>query len=88
MNKITIFTPTYNRAGILPRLYISLKKQTNQQFVWLVIDDGSTDETESLVRRWKKEGNIDIQYIKQENKGKSMSHNKATQMTATMLSRV
>lgn len=85
MNKITICTPTYNRDKVLPRLYNSLKKQTNQQFVWLIIDDGSVDKTETLVQRWIKDGGIDIQYIKQENAGKSMAHNRGVQMTTTEL---
>ena len=45
---ITIFTPTYNRAYIIGNLYESLKKQTNKDFEWLVVDDGSTDNTESM----------------------------------------
>ena len=43
--KITVFTPTFNRAHILPKLYNSLLKQTNQNFEWLIVDDGSTDNS-------------------------------------------
>ena len=46
---VTIFTPTYNRAHLLPRLYDSLKKQTKKDFVWLVVDDGSVDDTQKLI---------------------------------------
>ena len=53
--KMTVFTPTYNRAYIIGNLYLSLLKQTFQDFEWLVIDDGSVDETEELFEKWKKE---------------------------------
>lgn len=72
---ITIFTPTYNRAYKLPDLYVSLCKQTSQQFEWLIVDDGSTDETERLVDAWIKEKKIFIRYLKQENGGKQRAHN-------------
>lgn len=49
---ITIFTPTYNRAHLLPRLYESLKAQTFQDFEWIIVDDGSTDDTEEIVKKW------------------------------------
>ena len=51
MNLLTIFTPTYNREHTLPRLYESLKRQTNMNFEWLVINDGSTDDTVSLLKQ-------------------------------------
>ena len=54
-NKITVFTPTYNRAYILKNLYESLMRQTVQKFEWLIVDDGSTDETADLVATWQKE---------------------------------
>ena len=57
MIKLTIFTPTYNRAYILPELYNSLKNQTCRMFEWLIVDDGSSDNTEELVSQWKKESN-------------------------------
>ena len=50
MLMITVFTPTYNRAHLLPRLYESLCRQTYADFEWLVVDDGSTDGTASLLR--------------------------------------
>ena len=52
--KITVFTPTYNRGYILNKLYESLKKQTVNKFEWLIVDDGSTDQTEQLVQSWIK----------------------------------
>lgn len=77
MKRLTIFTPTYNRAYILPKLYESLCVQTCQDFVWLVVDDGSTDNTKDLVERWLAEGKIDIKYLCQANSGKMMAHNLA-----------
>ena len=49
--RITVFTPAYNRAHTLPRTYESLKKQSNKNFIWLIIDDGSTDNTKELVEQ-------------------------------------
>lgn len=74
---ITIFTPAYNRAGVLPRLYQSLLKQTVTDFEWLVIDDGSTDETGRVVRTMAEEGKLPIRYIKKANGGKHSAHNEA-----------
>ena len=75
--KLTIFTPTYNRAYILPQLYNSLLIQTDKNFVWLVIDDGSTDNTQELIEQWQKENLIEIRYIYQENQGMHGAHNTA-----------
>ena len=50
MTKLTIFTPTYNRAHTLSRLFDSLVNQTNYEFEWLIVDDGSTDDTEEIVK--------------------------------------
>lgn len=72
---ITIFTPTYNRAYILHRCYESLKRQTNKNFKWLIVDDGSKDETKELVIKWIKKNEVDITYIRQENMGKQGAHN-------------
>ena len=74
---ITIFTPTYNRAKCLERCYRSLLKQTNRNFVWLIIDDGSTDSTEDLVAQWLDSNKVRIKYIKQKNSGKHIAHNVA-----------
>ena len=52
MKPITVFTPAYNRADLLPRCYESMKKQTNQNFIWMVIDDGSTDHTAPLIQSY------------------------------------
>lgn len=63
----TIFTPTYNRCNTLPRLYESLKNQSYKDFEWLIIDDGSTDGTERLVKEWIEENLFPIRYYWQEN---------------------
>ncbi|MFK7000590.1 glycosyltransferase family 2 protein [Flavobacterium oreochromis] len=73
--KLTVFTPTYNRAYLLPRLYESLKKQTNKNFIWLVIDDGSTDETKELIEDWCKENILQIRYLYKDNQGMHSGHN-------------
>ena len=83
MKRITVFTPTYNRGYILESLYVSLKKQTNQSFKWLIVDDGSTDNTEEIVRSWRNEGLIDLQYYKQVNAGKMAAHNKGVELCDT-----
>lgn len=80
---ITVFTPAFNRAYTLVRLYESLLRQTDKRFCWLIVDDGSTDDTEALVRMWIKENKIEIQYFKQENQGKPMAHNKGVELTKT-----
>lgn len=85
MKKITVFTPTYNRAYTLPKLYESLVGQTCNDFEWLIVDDGSTDNTHELVESWTAEKKIDIRYFKQENSGKSSAHNKGAQLTQTPL---
>lgn len=52
MQTLTVFTPTYNRADLLPRGYQALLRQTSHDFCWLIIDDGSKDNTRELVRSW------------------------------------
>ena len=76
---ITIFTPTYNRAYILHRLYNSLIKQTNKNFEWIIVDDGSTDNTSELIEKWIKEKKVNIRYYWQTNQGKPAAHNLGTQ---------
>ena len=65
--KLAIYTPTYNRANELVKLYQSLVKQKNKDFFWLVIDDGSEDETENIVKEFKEASNLEIKYYKQNN---------------------
>ena len=73
---LTIFTPTYNRAYILSNLYKSLLDQTCKDFEWLIIDDGSVDDTKKLVDVFILEAKLDIKYIKTLNAGKHIAINK------------
>jgi len=77
MYPLTIFTPTYNRAHTLTRTYRSLCRQTSHEFEWLVIDDGSTDNTADIVRQWQEEHKIPIRYIHQPNGGLYTGYNTA-----------
>lgn len=63
---ITVFTPTYNRAYILPQLYKSLCEQSYTDFEWIIVDDASQDDTSDLVASWKDERRVSILYIKNE----------------------
>lgn len=82
---LTIFTPTYNRRPLLTRLYESLKNQTCLDFTWLIVDDGSTDDTESLVKQWQQEQIINIRYAYFENGGKMRAHNRGVELCDTEL---
>ena len=73
--RITILTPTYNRASLLPRLYESLCKQTYKDFEWVIVDDGSTDSTKDVVRKSIKGGVFPIHYYLKENGGKHTAVN-------------
>jgi len=77
MKLLTIFTPTYNRAYCLHQLYESLQRQTCKDFVWLIIDDGSTDGTAELIEGWSVQNKVEIQYIYQTNQGMHGAHNTA-----------
>ncbi len=80
-NYITVLTPTYNRAHTLTRLYNSLKSQNNNNFEWLIIDDGSSDNTKQLVQKWINEKNsFNIIYFKKENGGKHTAINKGIEI--------
>lgn len=76
MTRITVFTPTYNRAYIIEKLYRSLQRQTFRDFEWLIVDDGSSDNTEEVIAAWQQEDNdFPIRYYKKENGGKCRAIN-------------
>lgn len=85
MKTITVFTPTYNRAYILKNLYVSLCQQTMKDFEWLIIDDGSTDDTNQLVSGFIKEGLLHIRYYYQLNGGKQRAINKGVKLATGSL---
>jgi glycosyltransferase involved in cell wall biosynthesis len=85
MKTLTVFTPTYNRAYCLHQCYESLVRQTCKDFIWLVIDDGSTDHTMDIIGKWKDDNLIEIQYIWQENQGMHGAHNTAYEAIETEL---
>ena len=76
MLPLTIFTPAYNRAYIIDKLYQSLCRQSCKDFEWVVVDDGSTDNTEQLIQSFIDEGIIDIRYFRQQNGGKHRAINR------------
>lgn len=72
---LTILTPTYNRANTLKKCYECLKEQTNKNFEWLIIDDGSKDNTEELVTNWMNSNKFTIKYLYKDNGGKHTALN-------------
>lgn len=83
---LTVFTPTYNRMRTLPRTYRSLLDQDCKDFIWLIVDDGSTDGTAELVEEWQKEDNgFEIRYVYKENGGMHTAHNTAYENIDTEL---
>lgn len=83
---LTIFTPAYNRAHTLPRTYQSMLGQSNKNFIWLIVDDGSSDRTAELVNEWQAQDNgFEIRYIYKENGGMHTAHNTAYKNIDTVL---
>lgn len=77
---ITVFTPTYNRAYMIDKLYDSLCRQTCKDFEWIIVDDGSVDNTEELIQNFIQENKIHIVYYKQKNQGKHIAINKGVEL--------
>lgn len=78
--EISVFTPTYNRAKSLEKLYQSLLNQTYKNFEWIIVNDGSEDDTDALARKWIQEAQLDIVYINQSNNGKHIAMNRAVEV--------
>ena len=86
MATLTVFTPTYNRAYVLKQCYDSLCRQTCKDFVWLIVDDGSSDNTKEIVDEWIAQDNgFEIRYVYKENGGMHTGHNKAYELIDTEL---
>lgn len=85
MQTLTVFTPTYNRAFCLTNLYESLVNQTCNDFKWLIIDDGSSDNTKELINTWILQAKVNIHYQYQENQGMHGGHNTAYSLIETEL---
>ncbi|HDL7750921.1 TPA: glycosyltransferase family 2 protein [Yersinia enterocolitica] len=79
MTLVTIFTPTFNRAQVLKRCYLSILEQHRDDIEWLIIDDGSTDDTANIVKQFQDENKLKIKYIYQNNSGKQAAWNKAVE---------
>lgn len=88
MELVTVITPTYNRKSELKNLYYSLCKQTNYDFRWLIVDDGSRDETEQYIEKIKREPKFKIEYIKKANGGKHTALNTGVKQIKTELTMI
>ena len=75
MTQVTVITPTYNRARELKKLYESLLAQEDKDFKWLIVDDGSTDDTQDVVREWLNGNQLSMTYINKPNGGKHTALN-------------
>lgn len=83
---LTVFTPTYNRCGTLCRTYKGMLSQTNKNFIWQIIDDGSTDNTRETVAKWMNNDNgFEIKYYQKGNGGLHTAYNKAIELADTEL---
>ena len=86
MPTLTVFTPAYNREQLLVRGYEALKRQTCKDFLWLIVDDGSIDNTTEQVTKWMEENtDFEIRYIKKENGGLHTGYNTAIEHADTEL---
>lgn len=85
-NLLTVFTPTYNRAGLLERCYNALLRQSDKDFVWIIVDDGSTDNTKIIVEKWILNNNaFQIEYYYKNNGGLHTAYNVAVKNIHTEL---
>jgi hypothetical protein len=82
---LTVFTPTFNRADTLTRAYESLKRQSSLDFVWLIVDDGSADNSREVIENWQASADFAIEYCYQPNAGKHNAHNLAVSRAKTEL---
>lgn len=85
MTGLTIFTPTYNRAHLLGRVFASLQKQKSKNFEWLIVDDGSIDNTKDVVEQLTSQADFQIKYFFQVNAGKQSAQNRAVDIAEGLL---
>ena len=85
MKTLSVITTTYNRDYCLHQVYESLLRQTSKDFLWLIIDDGSTDNTKEIVKNWQKENKIEIEYYYKPNGGMHTARNLAYEKCHTLL---
>lgn len=83
--ELTVFTPVYNRKELLKKLFVSLLKQSSFEFIWMIVDDGSTDGVAEEISAWKVDAPFEIQLIQQNNQGKHVAHNTAVKACMTNL---
>lgn len=81
----TVFTPTYNRATLLPRVYECLEKQTFRDFEWLVVDDGSSDNTQEVIRELQSKATFPVRYVAKPNGGKPTAVNRGAKEAEGLL---
>lgn len=84
-NLLTVITPVFNRKKELERLYNSLCNQSQKDFRWLIVDDGSSDNVEEKIKEWKRESSFDLRYVKKENGGKHTALNRGIRLINTEL---
>jgi len=83
---LTVFTPAFNRAHTIKRTFESLCRQSCKEFIWLIVDDGSSDNTRELIEQWQEQDNgFEIRYFYKENGGMHTAHNKAYENIDTEL---
>ena len=82
---LTILTPTYNRGEYLENIFVSLQQQTNQNFEWIIVDDGSTDNTEKIVESFIKSDKLVIKYLYKKNGGKHTAVNYGLKYISTVI---
>lgn len=88
MKTLTIITPTYNRSELLTNLYFSLNNQTNKDFLWMIVDDGSTDKTTEMINSLLSTSSIEIRYLKKKNGGKHTALNMGIKQINTELTMI
>ena len=85
---ITIFTPLYNRAKYLKRVYDSLLIQEDNDLEWIIVDDGSIDKPKEKIKKFIKDAPFKIKFLEQENSGKHIAINKGLNLAPLKLRRV